>query len=390
MELTPASDPPAIDIDALEADLNALRDRLRADAGPADLAHLRRMRWWNRLCFAAGYGTAWIAPNPISAFLISTGIFTRWAMMAHHVLHRGYDKLDGVPPGLTSKGFARGWRRWIDWPDWMHPATWRHEHNTLHHYKLGEVTDPDQPEHNVEFLRRSSLPRPLRYAALFVFSLLWKVYYYPTNSEATVHAHRQAKAKRPYTRRWVLHPSRWMPSHAIGRAVWLRSWLPYAIYRFGVLPLPFLLIGRWAWLAVLINSALAELMSNLHGFITIVTNHAGDDLYRFDRPIAGRGEFYLRQIVGSTNFTTGGDLNDFMHGWLNYQIEHHLWPDMSMLQYREAQPEVQAICARHGVPYVQQSVWRRVGKLLPMMAGDTSMRWWPSDQAPAASPEPMA
>lgn len=386
---TPAAvDPTAIDLDALEADLNALRDRLRAEAGPDDAAHLRKMRWWNRACFALGYGTAWIAPNPISAFFISTGTFTRWAMMGHHVLHRGYDKVPDMPTHLTSKGFARGWRRWIDWPDWMHPDTWRHEHNTLHHYKLGEVADPDQPEHNLEFLRQSRLPRPLRYLALLVFSLFWKIYYYPTNSEATAYAHRQTKAKQPYTRRWVLHHALWMPTHAIGRAVWLRSWLPYAVYRFGVIPLVFLGLGSlfdigWlAYSAVLINSLIAELMTNVHGFITIVTNHAGADLYRFERPIANRGEFYLRQIVGSTNFRCGGDLNDFMHGWLNYQIEHHLWPDMSMLQYRKAQPEVQAICARHGVPYVQESVWRRLGKLLAILAGDASMKWWP-EHAPA-------
>jgi hypothetical protein len=28
-----------------------------------------------------------------------------------------------------------------------------------------------------------------------------------------------------------------------------------------------------------------------------------------------------------------GNLNDFAHLWLNYQIEHHLWPDLPMLKY---------------------------------------------------------
>ncbi len=31
-------------------------------------------------------------------------------------------------------------------------------------------------------------------------------------------------------------------------------------------------------------------------------------------------EFYLRAVIGSANFRTGGDFNDFVHGWLNYQI----------------------------------------------------------------------
>jgi hypothetical protein len=31
---------------------------------------------------------------------------------------------------------------------------------------------------------------------------------------------------------------------------------------------------------------------------------------------------------------TGSDANDFLHGWLNYQIEHHMFPDLSMLSYQ--------------------------------------------------------
>lgn len=39
------------------------------------------------------------------------------------------------------------------------------------------------------------------------------------------------------------------------------------------------------------------------------------------------------------------------------QIEHHLWPDLSMLSYQKAAPLVKAICEKHQVPYVQQSVF---------------------------------
>ena len=40
----------------------------------------------------------------------------------------------------------------------------------------------------------------------------------------------------------------------------------------------------------------------------------------------------------------GGDVNDFLHGWLNYQIEHHLFPDLPPLRYRQLQPKVKARC----------------------------------------------
>jgi cytidylate kinase len=45
-------------------------------------------------------------------------------------------------------------------------------------------------------------------------------------------------------------------------------------------------------------------------------------------------------VVSSANFRTGGDYNDFWHGWLNYQIEHHVWPNLSALSYQRGQAEV--------------------------------------------------
>ena len=72
-------------------------------------------------------------------------------------------------------------------------------------------------------------------------------------------------------------------------------------------PALFLPLGGWAWLSVLVNSLLAEAVTNAHAFLMIVPNHAGDDLYRFDGPVkGGKGEFYVRQIVGSANYRCGG------------------------------------------------------------------------------------
>ncbi len=48
---------------------------------------------------------------------------------------------------------------------------------------------------------------------------------------------------------------------------------------------------------------------------------AGEDLYTFDDAVKpNTGSFYVRQIIGSTNYATGTDPIDFSHGWLNYQV----------------------------------------------------------------------
>ena len=128
------------------------------------------------------------------------------------------------------------------------------------------------------------------------------------------------------------------------------------------------------------NLFYAELLTNLHGFVAIVTNHAGDDMYRFRegcRPYSG--SFYLRQVLASVDFWTGSDINDFMHGYLNYQIEHHMWPSLSMLSYKKSQPLVKALCKKHNVPYVQENVFKRTKKTIDIMTGSSSMRWFPEE-----------
>jgi fatty acid desaturase len=65
---------------------------------------------------------------------------------------------------------------------------------------------------------------------------------------------------------------------------------------------------------------------------------------------------------------------DFLHGWLNYQIEHHLFPDLPMLKYQQIQPKVKEVCERYGLPYVQEGVFKRARRLLDIMVGKTSMK----------------
>lgn len=388
---------PKVDLTAFAADIDALRAELVADLGPADGAHLLRMERWGRLCSALGYATAWIAPNPISALLIGLGQSARWTMVTHHVMHRGYDRVPELPARLHSQRYARGWRRWFDWPDWIHPAAWAHEHNRLHHFHTGEIDDPDLVEHNSWLIRLAALPRPLKWLLIVLLMATWKFSYYAPN---TFWAWRQqqsterqgasrARADSDMGRVWrLLYPGERLLLPVTPRALhfWGRCMLPYAALRFGLIPALFLPLGTWAWAAVLINSLLAELITNIHSFLIIVPNHAGDDVYRFDGRFANRGEFYLQQIVGSVNYHGGSDRTDFLMGYLNYQIEHHVWPDLPMLKYRQAAPRLQAICARHGVPYVQDPLPRRVGKLWSIMTGSRSMLRAAANDTPRSAP----
>jgi fatty acid desaturase len=373
-----------VDLPALERDLDALRADVDRELGPADLTHLRRMEAVGWLATLLGLATCWIWVNPLTIFALSLGTFMRWAMIGHHTIHGGYDTVPGVPERFRSKVFARGRRRVVDWLDWMAPEAWKHEHNVAHHYRLGELADPDQPEENLEWLRRSSLPMWARRLVVIALSLVWKPAYYAPNTMNSLWNHKERHSGAPLSLTEMFTAKN---GRARLKAVILRCWLPYPLWRFGLLPLPFLAISTTAWGVALVNLVLAELLTNAHAFWVIVPNHAGDDLLRFDTPATTRAERLYRQIVGSTNYTCGTDQIDVFHGWLGYQIEHHVWPDLTMRQYRLVQPRLAALCARHGVPYVQESMWARAKKAMDVLTGATTM---PRGGVPLAVSQPSA
>jgi fatty acid desaturase len=362
--LTSATRPKPVDKWARFArEIDELGKELRANVSQRDFKQLRRHERWGRLASVLGYATAWILPNPVSAFLISLGNFTRWALVFHPISHGALDKVPGVPARYTSKGFAQGARRFLDWFDWITPENWDEEHNNLHHYFTGGEKDPDVVGRNARYVRELRAPLAVRYVISFVLASIWKPFYYATNTLA------ERRHEKGTARTNKITWDNWNPLHPLGRELWLTCLLPYAIARFVLIPALFLPLGKFAALSVLLNSALAELFTNLHSFCAIAPNHTGDDIPIFSEPAKGRAEFYLRQITGTVNFPSRGELEDFLTGGMNYQIEHHLFPDLSLVQLRLARPRLKRICERYGVPYKEEPVFPRVIQTFNMMAG---------------------
>ena len=371
-----AEDLSAIDSEGFARELDALRVEMESQVSEEDFAHLRKLERWGRACTAIGYATAWLGPNPLSAVALSLGNTARWTIVVHHVSHKSMDKVPGIPERYTSRVFAQGKRRMLDWFDWMLPAAWRREHDVLHHFHTGELADPDVVEENARIVRDANIPKALKYVAVAFYAATWKITYYAPNTFQILKRAEQRRARRGGTeeaRGEEMYLAVLDPRTAVGREFWARCILPYGLGRFVAIPAAFLPLGPWAAFSVWANSVAAEALTNVHTFAIIAPNHAGDDVYRFDTPAKGRAELYVRQVAGSANYATGGDVRDFLQGFLNYQIEHHLFPTLSPRKYQQMQPRVKAICAKYGVPYVQQSVFRRVKKLVDVMVGNTSM-----------------
>jgi fatty acid desaturase len=364
------------DAEAFKQDIRELGDTLAANQGEADLKHLRKIIMWSDMCATIGICTLWLTPNPITVMCLSLWTFSRWTMIGHHVCHGGYDKID--QSGYFNRfKFAVGstLTRMQDWLDWMLPEAWNVEHNNLHHYKLGEDTDPDLVERNLDEMRNAPVPIVLKYMVVGFFMITWKWFYYAPNT------YKQLKLAQLRNKGIVLDNKAMVDEEitlknfiaAIFGVSYFQEYFdagylsvyefffhvigPYFLVHFLLLPLPFMVFSKTMFWNAVYNLVLADVVTNIHSFIVIVTNHAGDDLYRFDTPCKPKSAtFYLRQVISSVNFDTGSDPIDFMHGWLNYQIEHHIWPQLSMLSYQKSQPLVKAICAKHGVPYVSSVV----------------------------------
>ncbi|MGD0617377.1 MAG: fatty acid desaturase [Bryobacteraceae bacterium] len=60
--------------------------------------------------------------------------------------------------------------------------------------------------------------------------------------------------------------------------------------------------------------------------------------------------FFAVQTAGTVSFRTGW-LGRFLCSGLEYQVEHHLFPNISHVYYPEVSLEVQKFCATHGLPY---------------------------------------
>jgi fatty acid desaturase len=67
-------------------------------------------------------------------------------------------------------------------------------------------------------------------------------------------------------------------------------------------------------------------------------------------------DFVRRQVLTSRN-VAGSRLVDFLLGGLNYQIEHHLFPNMPRPNLRRAQPLIRAFCQQHDLPYTEASLF---------------------------------
>ena len=372
-----------VDKDQLQRDLEEIKANL-GPVGQEDYRHLLKLERWGRGATLAGFFLIYLVTAlelsiDLSSFgfwtiaiaaaiLIGVGNVARWANVTHPILHGAYDKVPNIPKQYTKAGYARGKNRYIHWLDWIKPEAWEYEHNIMHHYHLGEDDDPDNVERNLQWLINAKVPMWSKRLVVYAFAAVWKPVYYAPNTLRILENKERRKKRLPEITKYQISPFT-----KNGAELWKNFYLPYITVKFILLPLLFLPLGTEAVWSAFIILLMAEVYANLHSFLVIVPNHSAGDIYQFSEPHKSQGEFYLRQIMGSVNYNTGSDLIDFSQGFLNYQIEHHLFPNTPQSYQQKMQPLVKEVCRKHNIEYRQESVFKRIGMTVDLMVGKTKL-----------------
>ena len=72
-------------------------------------------------------------------------------------------------------------------------------------------------------------------------------------------------------------------------------------------------------------------------------------------------DFFTLQTEGTVSFRTGW-FGRFLCSGLDFQVEHHLFPNISHIHYPKISVEVQALCRKHGLQYRSYTWWMALWK----------------------------
>jgi fatty acid desaturase len=98
--------------------------------------------------------------------------------------------------------------------------------------------------------------------------------------------------------------------------------------------------------------AIHQAVFGLYMGCSFAPNHKGMPILDADTEM----DYLRRQVLTSRN-VRGGVFTDWLLGGLNYQVEHHLFPNMPRSSLRRAQPVVRDFCAERGICYTETSLF---------------------------------
>jgi len=338
-------------IDELGRELDALREEILASRGADDAAYIRRIIRIQRTLEASSRVVLLFSLHPGAWIVGTAGLSVAKILenmeIGHNVMHGQWDWMRD--PHIHSSSW--------EWDNAAPAAMWKHSHNELHHTYTNVIgqdedlgygilrVDADQPWSPIY------LGQPL-WNLLNALVFQYSIAFYDLNLVAYLS---DPEARTPEARERFRRDAPQV-ARKIGRHV-LRDYVLHP------------LLSGPSWLTTITANLTANLARNLWTNTVIICGHFPEGVATFaTESIEGesRGEWYLRQILGSANLT-GSPFFHVMTGNLSHQIEHHMYPDLPSNRYAEIAARVQVIFERYDLPYVTgplhrqyASVWRKV------------------------------
>jgi linoleoyl-CoA desaturase len=333
------------EMNAFQQELDTIRDEVRQTIGERDARHIRRILWTVRSLEAAGRGLlmfGWFPPTFIlGAVILGLSKILENMELGHNVMHGQFN-------WMNDPRFQGDTYEW----DGTGPASgWRYTHNFVHHTWTNVI----------------GLDRDFGYGMLRLSSeLRWRWFYHPIQFfymllmmalfEWFVSVH-EIQTDKLFAGKRTLDDVRpqWEGIKRKAFSSLRKEYLLLPMLGFLVsLPFTQSLHGSVdVALAVMAGNFIGAVIRNFWASAIIFCGHFTDGIYIFHRDSVKnetKGQWYLRQILGSSNIS-GGSLMHTMSGNLSHQIEHHLFPDLPANRYVEIAPKVRAVCAKYGIPY---------------------------------------
>ena len=326
---------------ALGDDLDAIRQRVLDTRGARDAAYIRRVITIQRalelggriLLQASSRRTALVA----GTIALSTAKILDNMEIGHNVLHGQWDWMRD--PRIHSSTW--------EW-DYSTPAAlWKRSHNEGHHVYTNIVGLDNDLGYGIMRVDEAQPWRPRHLVQPVVNLLNAAVFEYGIAAYDLElgRLHRGETTRSPRFREDL--------------RLTLRKVRRQATKDYVLFPL---FAGR-SWRRTLAANVIANLVRNVWSHSVIMCGHFPEGVETFEQetfhPDETRGEWYLRQMLGSANIT-GPPLLHVLAGNLSHQIEHHLFPDLPSNRYAEIAPEVRAVSERYGLRYHARSMPRQV------------------------------
>jgi NADPH-dependent stearoyl-CoA 9-desaturase len=329
------------DIEQLGVELDAIRQSIIDSRGESDAAYIRKVIDAQRklelgsraVLLVSLFPPAWVAGT---AGLAVAKIIENMEI-GHNVMHGQWDWM------RDPKIHSTTW----EWDNASPSEQWKHSHNELHHTYTNVIGKDNDLGYGI-----MRVDEDQRWVPFYLAQPLWNFV------NACIFEYGIAAYDLELGKNLASKKRRSSAEFKAKSKVTLKKIRQQMTKDYVVHPL---LSGPSA-LSTLTANATANLVRNLWTHSVIMCGHFPEGVETFERrSITGetRGEWYLRQMLGSANIS-GSKALHFMTGNLSHQVEHHLFPDLPSNRYAEIAPQVQALFERYGLTYTTGSLPRQV------------------------------